>query len=762
MIAAAAPAARAFTVRGVVQGVGFRPFVHRLAARLGLAGWVRNVNGAVEIEVEGEPAALDAFARALAAEAPPLAQVHEVADRALPPSGRRGFAILRSEATTRGAAMLPADVAMCAACRAELRDPASRRFRWPFITCTDCGPRYSVIESLPYDRERTTLRAFPLCADCRREYEAPGDRRHHAESIACPACGPRCWLERAGGARVEGNAAALAATARVLCEGGIVAVRGMGGFHLAADATDDAAVRRLRARKGREAKPFAVMVGSLDAAARLVHLDGPSAGLLASAARPIVLLPARADHGLAPAVAPDVPTLGVMLPATPLHELLVELVGTPLVMTSGNRSEAPIAAGLEEGRARLAGVADAFLMHDREIAARVDDSVVRPTPRGPVLVRRARGHAPLPLALPVAAPVPLLACGAELKLTVTLAAGATAWPSAHLGDAAHLETLVHADATVGQLAALLAVEPRVAVVDRHPGFLSRRLAERAGIERVLEVQHHHAHAAAVLAEHGRTGPVVALAWDGTGHGDDGHVWGAECLVADLVAYRRAGRLRYTPLPGGDLAARLPWRAALGVAHAAGLEEELAAAWAGIPPREVELAARQAARGLNAPLASSMGRLFDAAAAVLGVRRANRFEGDAAMALEALAGRRPGTPLPFPCREHDGLLVLDPAPLLAALAGARRAGTDVADLAADFHSTVADAGAAMAIRVAEAEGLGTVALGGGTFQNARLLAAVAAALEAAGLEVLLPRALPPGDGAISAGQAAVAAARLAGA
>ncbi|HEX5819315.1 MAG TPA: carbamoyltransferase HypF [Gemmatimonadales bacterium] len=804
-------AARTLAVSGVVQGVGFRPFVHRLALRYGLAGWVRNTAGEVQIHVEGDAAALDVFELALVAEAPPLSRVERVTPRDLPPEGFERFSVLASADADVARPAIPPDVALCAECARELRDPANRRVGYPFITCTDCGPRYTVVEALPYDRARTAMRAFVPCAACAAEYEEPGDRRFHSETNSCGACGPRVWLEDAAlcslrgaseasdeairmhgaesGARARSPALrtriasapagprneqaadapsasappspstttppALPAAADALRAGAIVAIRGMGGFHLAVDATQEGAVRRLRERKQREAKPFAVMVASLEEAERLVVLDAASAELLGSRERPIVLLPARPDGGIAASVAPGLGSLGVMLASTPLHLLLLDAVQRPLVMTSGNLTDEPIAASNDEARARLGAIADLFLLHDREIVARCDDSVLRPAASGPVFLRRARGYAPLPLDLPVPAPVPLLAVGAQLKHTFALAQGDAAWLSPHQGDLDHLETLEHVEATLAHYRTLFRVTPEVAVHDLHPGYLSTRLAAESGL-RLIGVQHHHAHVAAVMAEHGETSRVVGLAFDGTGYGDDGKVWGAEVLVADLISAERVGQLRYAPLPGGDKAVRAPWRSLAGflsLERGAGRHAERA--FAGIPSNERTLCEQQIARGLNAPLASSMGRLFDAAACALGLRTEALFEGQAAMELEALAGTAVGAELPFPAR--DG--VMDPVPLLVALAEERAKGTDLTVLAAGFHDAVARTAGALAVQAAAAAGVGTVVLGGGTFQNVRLLDRLIDLLEGRGLRVLRPRRLSPNDGAISFGQVAIAAARL---
>jgi hydrogenase maturation protein HypF len=752
-------------VTGVVQGVGFRPFVHRLARAHGLAGWVLNGAGDVQIHVEGSPEGLTAFLEALRAETPPLARIERLERLPAAVLGVDGFTIRDSrDEPDRRQAVSP-DVALCAACEAELFDPTNRRYRYPFITCTDCGPRFTVIEAMPYDRGRTSMRAFTQCADCLREYQTPEDRRFHSETNSCPACGPKVWLEKPGhpglAPGVSVGSDAIQAAAELLAAGQIVAIRGLGGFHLAADATDEQAVQRLRARKQRDAKPFALMVRTVAEARAIAAVSWAEEEALRSRERPIVLLHRRADAPLAPSIAPRLDTVGVMLAYTPLHHLLLQQVGRPLVMTSGNRSDEPIATANTDARGRLAGIADAFLLHDREIVARYDDSVVRLAGDAPVLLRRARGYAPLPLDLPVASPAPLVAVGPHLKNTFTLVHGRRAFVSQHIGDLENLETLEHFQTTLDAYRRLFRVEPEVAVRDLHPGYLSTEIAGRLGLERIIPVQHHHAHIAAVLAEHGVTERAVGIAYDGTGYGADGNVWGAEVLVADLATYARVGQLRYVPLAGGDVAARSPWRVALGyLSLEPGAAGAFAAAFRSVAERERSLAAQQIAHRLNTPLASSMGRLFDAAAAVLGVRDLVQYEGQAAMELEALAGRRPAEPLPFPLVEPcDAPWMLDPIPLLVALGERLAAGVAVAELAAAFHESVAAATAVAARRAAAAAGTRIVVLGGGCFQNARLLTALSGRLEAEGMRVLIPRQLGPNDGAVSYGQAAVAATLL---
>jgi hydrogenase maturation protein HypF len=749
--------ARVVRVTGVVQGVGFRPFVHRLAERHGLAGAVRNASGEVEIEIEGPEAELEAFLRELVTEAPPLARIDHIEQQPAIGGRRSAFAIERSRAPTADSRLpVPPDAALCAACEAELLDPGNRRHRYPFITCTDCGPRYTVIEALPYDRGRTSMQAFTQCPSCRAEYENPLDRRYHSETNSCPACGPRLWLEPPAADLGD----PIAAAAGRLVAGEIVAIRGLGGFHLAVDATNDQAVRRLRARKHREAKPLAVMVATLAAARAVAHVADDAAALLTSRERPIVLLPRRADGPLAPAVAPGLDTVGVMLAYTPLHRLLLDRVGRPLVMTSGNATDEPIATGLDDARRRLTGIADCLVLHDREILARYDDSVVRLVAGAPLPLRRARGYAPLALALPVAAPEPLVAVGPHLKNTFTLASGRNAYVSPHIGDLENLATLEHFQDTLDAFRRLFHITPAVAVRDLHPDYLSTRVANDLGLP-TIGVQHHHAHIAAVLGEYGVTESVVGIAFDGTGFGADGHIWGAEFLIADLRGYSRVAHLREAPLPGGDLAARLPWRAAAGyLSLDPAAAPAFAAAFANVPPVARAIAERQAAVGLNAPPASSMGRLFDAAAAVLGVRQEAAYEGQAAMELETLAGDVGAAPLPLPARRSAGTWELDPMPLLTALGMRRAAGEPVVALAAAFHESIAAAAADLAAQLASDAGLDVVALGGGCFQNARLLGSLTGRLARSGLRVLIPRQLPPNDGAVSYGQAVVAAARLA--
>ena len=751
-------------IQGVVQGVGFRPYVARLASRHRLAGWVRNESGEVKVRIEGDPPAVQAFVNELPTNLPPLARIDSLHSSAVAPENLERFEIVASETRPDRRLPISPDVALCQGCEAELVAASNRRYRYPFITCTDCGPRFTVIEEMPYDRERTSMRAFQQCPECLREYRDPANRRCHSQTNSCPACGPRLWLEVSGRTVAENDASIHDAADR-LRAGEIVAIRGLGGFHLAADATSDAAVRRLRARKARDEKPLAVMVRDPEAARRLGTVGEIEERLLTSRERPIVVLKRAWPSELAPSVSPGLDTVGVMTAYTPLHALLLEAVERPLVMTSGNACEEPIAIGNSEAREALGGIADAFLLHDREIISRYDDSVVRVAGGTRVFLRRARGYAPLPLELPLETPTPLVAVGPHLKNTFALAHERRAYVSQHIGDLENLETLEHFQNAMARFRELFNIEPTVAVRDLHPGYLSTRVAEELGLETVISVQHHHAHIAAVAAEHGVTDRVLGIAFDGVGLGHDDRVWGAEFLLADLEDYLRIGQLRYAPLPGGDLVARRPWRAALGYLSLAREAPETANALRfalqGIPARRLAVAEAQIQRRLNAPLASSMGRLFDAASAVLGVRQRATYEGQAAMELEALAGSGPAEPLRFPAiQSSEGFWTLDPVPLLSALGELRADGEDAEILAARFHESVAATAARVAGEACEAFDLNTVALGGGCFQNARLLVSLRRRLEASGLRVLLPIALSPNDGAISYGQAAVAAARLA--
>jgi hydrogenase maturation protein HypF len=775
--------ARALTVEGVVQGVGFRPFVWRLATELGLVGRVRNAAGRVEIEAAGSGGALDAFVRRLRSDAPPRARVERVSWVPLDPGAAAGlptpFAIDESVDAAAVDRLFPPDIATCDECLAELADPADRRYRYPFTNCTNCGPRATIIDELPYDRARTTMRAFPLCPECAAEYADPANRRFHAEPVACPACGPRLAYRRTEAPAPSAHEeAALVAAVADLQAGMVVAVKGLGGYHLACDATDASAVGRLRDRKRRWAKPFAIMVRDLAAARALCHVTSTEASLLGGPARPIVLLVARrrGTPALAQSVAAGNRRLGVFLPYTPLHHLLLEAVGRPLVLTSGNLTDEPLATDDADAATRLAGLADAFLTHDREIRARYDDSVTRVVAGRESLVRRARGHAPEALPLPVAAMRPILAVGAELKHTFTLARGARAHVAPHNGDLEDLATHRAFTDGLAHLSRLLALEPEVVAHDRHPEYLSTKYAvARFPADRRIAVQHHHAHVASCAAEHGITTPFLGVAYDGLGMGDDGTLWGGELFVADLVGYRRVARFGRAPLPGGALAVKRPYRMALGyllgaespgAADGAGpgagsLDGDLVAGFLGrLDPREVAVVRTQVARGLNAPVASSAGRLFDAAASLLGLRDVAEYEAQAAIDLEIAAGDRTAAPLPYSLERVGDLLVYDPRPTLAALLAGRAAGRAVSPLAAAFHETIAELTRELCADAAATTGIRTVCLSGGVFQNRRLAGALLRRLARDGFDVFINRRVPVNDGGISYGQAAIAAATMA--
>ncbi len=778
---------RALHVEGVVQGVGFRPFVWRLATELGLAGRVRNAAGRVEIEAAAPAAVLDEFARRLRTDAPPRARVERVTVLALEAAADAlplplPFEIDESVVSASPDRLFPPDIATCDDCLRELFDPADRRYRYPFTNCTNCGPRATIIEELPYDRAKTTMRPFPLCGACEAEYRDPRNRRFHAEPVACAVCGPSLAWRTVGAAGPTSVAeAALGAAVAALRAGEIVAVKGLGGYHLACDASNEAAVRRLRDRKRRWAKPLAVMTRDLAVAEALCHLGALERRLLTGPARPIVLLEARAvaRRAIAPSVAAGNRRLGVFLPYTPLHHLLLAALDAPLVLTSGNLTDEPLATDDEDARTRLAGLADGFLSHDREIRARYDDSVTRVVAGRESVVRRARGYAPEPMPLPIATPSPLLAVGAELKHTFTLARGTRAHVAPHNGDLEDLATHRAFTDGLAHLSRLLALEPEYVVHDLHPEYLSTKYAVASfPVERRIAVQHHHAHVASCAAEHGIAGPFLGVAYDGLGMGDDGTLWGGEVLLADLRGYRRLARFGRAPLPGGALAVKRPYRMALGylfgaealgdgdgdtagLGGTAGLGAEAAEAagafLARLDPTEVSVVRTQISRSLNAPVASSAGRLFDAASALLGIRDVAEFEAQAAIDLELAAGDRAAAPLPYRLVYRDDLLVYDPRPTLAAiLAGGETSGV----LAGRFQATIVEVTRELLADAHARTRVETVCLSGGVFQNRRLASDLLRALAGDGFAPFINRQVPVNDGGVSYGQAAIAAARLA--
>jgi hydrogenase maturation protein HypF len=758
-------------VEGVVQGVGFRPFVYSLATRLGLAGHVGNNAAGVFIEVEGPPPRVGDFLALLEQEAPPLARVDAVRATAIEPGGGAGFAIVSSEPGGRRQALVSADSATCADCLAELADPGDRRFGYPFINCTNCGPRFTIVRDVPYDRPLTTMAGFALCAACAAEYHDPADRRFHAQPVCCPACGPRLRLLDAVGAEVRADDAVIAAAAALLAAGEVLAVKGLGGYHLAVDAGSETAAAALRARKHREDKPFALMAADLEAARELCAIDETAASLLTSRRRPIVLLPRLpglprlrrlrdGGGGVAAAVAPGARQLGVMLPYTPLHHLLLRELGRPIVLTSGNVSDEPIAYDDKDALARLGGIADGFLTHDRPIYMRTDDSVVRGFRGRKMVIRRSRGYAPEPVRLREPLARPVLGCGAELKNTFCLGQDDRAFVSHHIGDLENYETFRSFTEGIAHFRRLFDVTPQVVAHDLHPEYLSTKYAlelESADVE-LVAVQHHHAHIASCLADNGEEGPVIGVAFDGTGYGTDGTIWGGEFLVADLAGFSRAGFLDPVPLPGSAAAIRQPWRMAAAY---------LAAAYPDGPPDSLDVIRRNAGRwddvlalarsGVNSPLTSSAGRLFDAVAAIIGVRDAINYEGQAAVELEQLAD--PAERAGYPCgiAEGEQLRVLG-ADLIRTVADEMRGGVSPAIVAARFHHGLADAIARTCAILRARTGLGVVALSGGVFQNLLLLDRTATRLESSGFRVLVHGRVPPNDGGISLGQVAVAGAR----
>ncbi|WP_377807306.1 carbamoyltransferase HypF [Azospirillum sp. A29] len=728
-------------VRGRVQGVGFRPHVHALAGRFGLTGWVLNDPQGVLIEVQGGGVA--AFQAALSAEAPPLARIDAVECDVVPPvSGEVSFAIRHSLSAGAVATGIGPDAAVCPACLAELFDPADRRHRYAFLNCTHCGPRYTITRQLPYDRPQTAMAGFRLCPDCLAEYEDPANRRFHAQPTACPVCGPRLSH------RPEDIVAALRA-------GRIVAIKGLGGFHLACDATRADAVERLRRVKQRNGKPFALMVANTESAIRHVWMDADEQALLEGVASPIVLLRRRSDAPeLAPEIAPGLAWLGVMLPYTPLHYLLFhEAAGRPdgtgwldlpqdltLVMTSANPGGEPLAIGNAEARDRLAGIADLIVDHDRDIVIRADDSVVRKLAGAPAFLRRGRGHVPEPIRL--ARPVPpVLAVGGHLKTTVCVTRGDEAFLSQHIGDLDNAATLGFLEETVAHLLHILGVEPVAVAHDRHPDFQSTRFAEMSGLPAV-PVQHHHAHVAAVMAEHRIEGPAVGLALDGFGLGEDGGSWGGEMLLVDGLRSERLGSLAPLAQPGGDVAARQPWRMAAAALARMGRADEIASRFAAHGPAEG--IRRMIERGINAPFTSSCGRWFDAACGLLGVRAVAGFEGEAPMALESLVRRT---------RVADGTWRIDGGELdLTPLLERLLIVADAVEGAELFHGTLAAALVDWTLPMLRVHGLGRVVLSGGCLMNAVLAEELVAGFRAAGVEALLPRLAPANDGGLSLGQA----------
>jgi hydrogenase maturation protein HypF len=754
---------RAIAICGIVQGVGFRPYVYGLATRLALHGFVRNHSGGVWIEVEGESKSLDRFWSELAAHPPPLAQIEHMKWEPRQPCGDPQFQIEMSEADS-GPVFVGPDIATCEACLAELLDPHDRRHGYPFLNCTHCGPRLTIIRGVPYDRAQTTMAAFPMCVACRAEYDDPANRRFHAQPTACADCGPRLELRDGAGKPVPaGNPVAFFAEA--LLAGKVGALKGLGGYHLACDATNPAAVAELRRRKHRDEKPFAIMVRDLLAVEKLCEIEDGERQLLASPRRPIVLLRRRPDAEVAEGIAPGNPFLGVMLPYTPVHHLLFDAVGDrPLVMTSGNRSDEPIAYEDADAVERLRGIADLFLTHNRAIHVRCDDSVTRFLDGSELPVRRSRGYAPQPIALPFDCPQPILAVGGQLKVTFALGRDRHAFLSHHIGDLDHYEAFRAFEKDITLYERLFAVNPAVIVHDLHPDYASTRYADeriKAGATKVagMAVQHHHAHMASCMAEHGLGQPVIGVTFDGTGYGIDGAVWGGEFLVGDCCNFRRAAHLRYVGMPGGDQAVKEPWRMA--VAHATASGVECRALWGRLEPGSLRVVAQMLRRGVRTPPTSSMGRLFDAVASLVCLRDRVTYEGQAAIELEWLASQADADgEYPFEiCEQPGSALEIDLRPLIRAVIEDVDRGVTPEKIARRFHAGLVQMIAVVCSAIRRETGIDLVVLSGGVFHNALLTRESSKRLQADGFAVYRHVKVPPGDGGISLGQLAVAAARM---
>jgi hydrogenase maturation protein HypF len=751
------------TVRGVVQGIGFRPFIYRLAHEHELAGWVRNTSGSVEIEVEGEEAAVARFVEEIRVSAPPMAKVDEVTSSPIPHQGYAGFKIIESHPEPRQYQLVSPDIATCEACRQEVFSPGDRRHRYPFTNCTNCGPRFTIIEDIPYDRPLTTMKRFTMCPECQKEYDDPLDRRFHAQPNACPVCGPNLTLVDAQGV-LAGGKDTIRSAASLLRQGKILAIKGLGGFLLACDATDSGAVKTLRERKHRPSKPLAVMMSSIQEIRRHCMVSPEEERLLLSPQSPIVLLKWQSEESsICPEVAPNLKYLGVMLPYTPLHHLLMSEAGCPLVMTSGNLSEEPIAKDNDEALRRLGGIADYFVLHNRDIYAKFDDSVCIVEKDVPRVVRRARGYAPYPFTLPFD-PRQILACGAEEKNTFCLTRDRHAFVSQHIGDMENEETLEHFEKTIDLYKKLFRIEPEVIAYDLHPEYLPTKYAlelkaKSSGL-RFVAVQHHHAHIASCMVENSVQQPVIGVAFDGTGYGSDGTIWGGEFLVADFRGFRRVGHLEHVPMPGGAAAIKKPYRMALGYVHALlGPDFPLH----GLPilgpldAGEHVVVARQMDRRVNSPLTSSAGRLFDAVSALAGVRSEIDYEAQAAVELEMLADENQNATAayPFSLVDEDGCMVVKLGALVGAVIEDVKQGVPASTVSMKFHRTMASMIVDVCRAIAEKTGGKVVALSGGVFQNRLLFRLAVHGLRAEGFEVLTHRLVPCNDGGISLGQAAIA-------
>jgi len=761
--------AKRIFVTGIVQGVGFRPFVYGLATRLGLHGWVCNTSAGVEIVVQGESAGVAMFIETLPVELPPLAHIDSLKVRDEADGAYERFEIRESESIAGAFQPISPDTAICPDCECELFDPHDRRYLYPFINCTNCGPRFTIIKNIPYDRLATTMAEFALCEACRAEYENPLDRRFHAQPEACSECGPNVWLVHQDSAAMDVNRGALLTARRLLREGRILAVKGLGGFHLACDASNSAAVEKLRQRKGRIGKPFALMAANLASIERLCFVGEAEQALLTGHEKPVVLLSRKPGIALAASVAPGVDTLGMMMPYTPLHHLLLnqsdpvlaaEPVPPVLVMTSGNFSEEPIATDNQDALERLAALADAFLLHNRPIHIRCDDSVVRvgQEKSSVVHLRRSRGYAPYPVHLSFETR-PTLAVGGELKNTFCLTRDRYAFLSHHIGDMENAEVYQSFEQGVQHISRLFRIEPELIAYDMHPNYFTTAYAERSILAaKKIAIQHHHAHIAACMADNGlENHKVIGLSFDGTGYGTDGKIWGGEVLVADYSGFERLAHLEYLPLPGGDAATRKPWRIAAGYAAALGLDIDDLLLLREVDQQELTILRQQVEKNLNAPLTSSMGRLFDAVAALAGVRTEVTYEAQAAIELETLsrADRSSAAPYPFVIEETgSGMLIRLKELLSSVIADARRKKSP-AEIGARFHQSVAEISIQVCHKASDKTGLREVALSGGVWQNQFLLNLVRDGLKKEGFTVYFHQQTPTNDGGLALGQAAIA-------
>jgi hydrogenase maturation protein HypF len=750
------------SVHGIVQGVGFRPFVYRLATELNLKGWVCNTSEDVKIEIEGEREAIEKFCLELKMKTPPLARIEDIAITYHHPVSYKDFEIRGSLATKGKYQLISPDIATCQACLSELLDPNDRRYRYPFTNCTNCGPRFTIIDDMPYDRPKTTMRYFPMCPQCQAEYDNPLDRRFHAQPNACPKCGPHVEL-----IDNQGNALpcpdAMASASQLLRAGKIIATKGLGGFLLACDASNGVAVKTLRQRKRRSSKPFAIMVTNVDEAKKHCYVSPEEEKLLTSPQSPIVLMKWKESSSVSREVAPNLQYLGVMLPYTPLHHILLKDTQLPLVMTSGNLSEEPIAKDNDEALRRLSGIADYFLIHNRDIYSRYDDSVAIVEKGTSQLIRRARSYAPYPIRLQFEAKQ-VLGCGAEVKNTFCLTRDNYAFLSQHIGDMENIETLEHFADTISLYERLFHIKPVIIAHDLHPDYLATKYAQELGKTgtKLIPVQHHHAHIASCLADNGVQSPVIGVAFDGTGLGSDGRIWGGEFLVADYRNSQRVGHLEYLPLPGGDAATRKPYR--IGIAYILSLLGE-GALNQGLPVMEdiskgeIGIIQRQIERGLNSPLTSSMGRLFDAISALMGIRGEIDYEGQAAVELEMIAYNEnyadDNESYPYSIMENKGIRIMKVGDLLSAIVEELHQDVSKARISVRFHNTVAQMINSMCQLVASETGIKEVALSGGVFQNRLLLNKTVSRLEKNGFQVFTHKQVPCNDGGISLGQAVIA-------